>query len=821
DHTAPTILGVVPNTVGPTSAPQITFSVQFSEAVSGLDNATDVQINTTGTVSTSSLNFSANTSATQQIIIGGITGTGNLSLSVLSNSVTDQVGFQNNAGATSVNVAIDPNVVISGPVGLLFSEIVVQPTGAEFMEIHNPGSTTIDLSDVYLTDATFSPNSVYYYNLVNGTNAGGGGFEDFNARFPDGSSIAAGDYQTIALQGSTSFQAAYGILPDYELYEDDVAADAVADMREATAGSINGQGQLSDGVNDGEVAVLYYWDGSSDLIADLDYLVWGDKNEAVSKTGISIDGPDADTTATPYLNDTDIIAQAVIRSSSHADGLSWQRVDNTEGNEIQFGGNGLSGHNETSEDLYLTWGAGTPTPGSATDSGTSPFGPNILINEVDANATAEFVEFFDGGTGPVSLNGLSLVFFDGATDQVSISYDLDGLSTNNEGYFVAGNASTSPDLTLPDQSMLDGPAAVAIYIGNAADFPAGSAISTFGLIDAVVYGDAPTDSGLLPLLNIGQDQVSEGNDASINSLQRCPNGGGGVRNTANFASVTPTIGLANMNCPVGDYYANVDASTPQTLRTTLHNTIKDHQRFPYTSSATDTWDILEMADESPSDSNAIWAVYKNVDYPKAGGGNNNYNREHTWPKSLGFPGTDDPNNYPVTDAHHLMLSDSNYNSHRGNKYYDDCIGTCTEDPTTANHGVGGPGMSNWYNGVSFETWDFRKGDVARAMFYMDVRYEGGTHSITGSPEPDLILTDDASLITQRSDGIGYMGLLSTLLEWNAQDPVDAIEQQRNEVVFSFQGNRNPFIDHPEWIACIFQNNCSVTPSEVIFSNGFE
>ena len=80
-------------------------------------------------------------------------------------------------------------------------------------------------------------------------------------------------------------------------------------------------------------------------------------------------------------------------------------------------------------------------------------------------------------------------------------------------------------------------------------------------------------------------------------------------------------------------------------------------------------------------------------------------------------------------------------------------------------------------------------------------------------EPDLILTDDRDLIdgsrTGNNESIGYMGLLSTLLSWHAADPVDAIERQHHEAVFAAQGNRNPFIDHPEWVTCVFQSQCKV------------
>ena len=207
---------------------------------------------------------------------------------------------------------------------LLLTEIVVTPTAGEFIEIFNPGTAAVDLSNVYLTDATFAGGSVFYYNVVTATDAGGGGFGDFHARFPDGAEIGPGEFQTVALAGSEAFFTEYGIDPDYELYEDGTSADAVPDMREALSMSVNGQGGLSNG---GEVVVLYFWDGESDLVTDLDYAVWGDKDEAVDKTGVSIDGPDADATASSYQPDTAIGSQDVVSLVGHSIGESFARVD--------------------------------------------------------------------------------------------------------------------------------------------------------------------------------------------------------------------------------------------------------------------------------------------------------------------------------------------------------------------------------------------------------------------------------------------------------------------------------------------------------------
>jgi len=265
------------------------------------------------------------------------------------------------------------------------------------------------------------------------------------------------------------------------------------------------------------------------------------------------------------------------------------------------------------------------------------------------------------------------------------------------------------------------------------------------------------------------------------------------------------------------YYDGVDASSPAVLRQTLHATIDDHVRYPYTSTATDTWDILDLADEDPNDDGRILDVYKNESYPKFGGGNDFYNREHSWPKSFGFP-DDNSGNYPYTDCHMLFLCDSGYNSSRTNHPYRNCGESCPEKPTVYNNGRGGgsgiyPGNSNWRTGSqetgTWETWIGRRGDVARALFYGDVRYEGGTHGATGHAEPDLILCNDQALIaagvTGNNEPVAHMGMLSDLLGWHYEDAVDDAERIRNDVVFSFQGNRNPFVDHPEWVGCLFED----------------
>ncbi len=279
---------------------------------------------------------------------------------------------------------------------------------------------------------------------------------------------------------------------------------------------------------------------------------------------------------------------------------------------------------------------------------------------------------------------------------------------------------------------------------------------------------------------------------------------------------------------LSDYYQSADPSSAATLRATLHEIIHDHTCFPYFGAGTNTWTILELADEDPLNSSRILDVYRNSTHTKVGMGNSNYNREHTWPNSRGFPNNSHGDGTPVcpyTDTHMLYLSDPGHNTARGNKPYGTCSSSCTELTTQAYNGVGGgsgsyPGNSNWTNGSVFEVWHARRGDMARAMFYMDIRYEGGVHGVTSKPEPELRLTDDVKKLSTSKGGIAYMGLLSVLRDWHAADPPDELERLRNDSVFSFQGNRNPFIDVPEWVECIYGDVCE-QGNDPIFENGFE
>ena len=179
---------------------------------------------------------------------------------------------------------------------------------------------------------------------------------------------------------------------------------------------------------------------------------------------------------------------------------------------------------------------------------------NIIINEIDVDTpgtdNAEFIELYDGGVGNTSLDGYVIVLYNGSDNQSYGAYNLDGFSTNANGYFVFGNSAVSNvDLILENNTLQNGADAIALYQGNAADFPNDTVIKTENLIDAVVYETSdPDDTELLALLNSGQPQVDENDsgDKDNQSLQRITNGSGGARNTNTFKVATPTPGAENV-----------------------------------------------------------------------------------------------------------------------------------------------------------------------------------------------------------------------------------------------------------------------------------
>ncbi len=193
------------------------------------------------------------------------------------------------------------------------------------------------------------------------------------------------------------------------------------------------------------------------------------------------------------------------------------------------------------------------------------------------------------------------------------------------------------------------------------------------------------------------------------------------------------------------------------------------------------WEALKQTDINPDNPSEVILIYGYNDtdgnsttdrtrgIENNGGGSTDWNREHVYPKSLGTPnlGTEGPG----ADAHHLRPADVQRNSSRGNRKFADGSGNS-----------GATNQGHWYPGDEF------KGDVARMMMYMYIRY------------PNRCLPSNVGEgATTSSDN----NMLQVFLEWNAEDPVSQLELQRNPLLENIQGNRNPFIDNPAFATQIW------------------
>ena len=240
-------------------------------------------------------------------------------------------------------------------------------------------------------------------------------------------------------------------------------------------------------------------------------------------------------------------------------------------------------------------------------------------------------------------------------------------------------------------------------------------------------------------------------------------------------------------------------------RESVHALVANHTRVPYSSALTDTWDVLSLADEDPAHPGSVLTIYGNRAYPPARSGNPFWEREHLWPVSYGLT-DNDPCDYVYTDLHNLRPTEPGLNQARGNKPFGACLRPdCATKPT-----LDGLGHQNrtWGSGAAgiWEVWPARRGDVARSLLYLDVRYEGGRHVGTLCREPELRLTDNRALIATRRGpvDVAYMGMLGDLVRWHLEDPPDAAERHRNDIVQRYQHNRNPFVDHPEWVCMLWR-----------------
>lgn len=229
------------------------------------------------------------------------------------------------------------------------------------------------------------------------------------------------------------------------------------------------------------------------------------------------------------------------------------------------------------------------------------------------------------------------------------------------------------------------------------------------------------------------------------------------------------------------YYKRVNLNDdPEVIKETLGQIISaNYVKHSYKENNT----VLKYTDPDPKGSGKAICIYSGRALESGA-----WNKEHVWAKSHGFP---NESYEPYCDAHHLRPSTTKINSTRSNKDFGE-VPNATPDA-----------YGNKTNNDLFEPRDEVKGDIARMMFYMETRYGSNT-------KYNLKLVN--SQTTSASDLNGRFGNLETLIKWHYDDPVSKEEIYRNNVIFdNYQHNRNPYIDHPEYVDYVYPSKYADTP----------
>lgn len=408
----------------------------------------------------------------------------------------------------------------------------------------------------------------------------------------------------------------------------------------------------------------------------------------------------------------------------------------------------------------------------------------LLISEVlyDApnnDSTEEFVEIFNDGCSAVSLSGYSLADNGG-------SFNLSG-SIGAGGYFVVAKNSAALQALTGKAANQSG---MTLSLGNSGDYVKlrqGSAE-----LDSVAFENAISGWAIEAIdKSIARKNVADSN--TISDWQVSSNAGNPGTGALTASCGGGDTGGGDTGGGTGDtinlpaYYVNTSGKSGEALKTALNNVLRGHLRFSYA----EVWDAISYTDEDPANTSNVILLYAGRSQAKtfrAGTSSSldAWNREHVWAKSHGFP---NESQYAHTDLHHLRPEDVSLNSTRGNKDFDNGGTAVTEAP------------ANKTDSDSFEPRAAVKGDVARMLFYMDVRYEGADDSGT----PDLEIPN----VAPTGSTAPQMGKLCTLVAWHLADPVDSFEQRRNNRIYELQKNRNPFIDNPQWVKAIYGPACGL------------
>lgn len=513
------------------------------------------------------------------------------------------------------------------------------------------------------------------------------------------------------------------------------------------------------------------------------------------------------------------------------DNNEWVAFDQDTADGLSCGGVEACASDGSGDDSGDDSGSDDSTDDSGTDTPVDVENTVIITEYIEGSSNNKAIEISNLGTENVDLaaQGYRLEAYNNGGTDVSNSLDLYGILVPNSSIVVYNGGATedfikeAPQGIASNVTYFNGDDAIALLKN-------GVVVDSFGVKgedpgSAWTSGDFTTQNATLRRLasvTTGDNVVDDAFPGDSNQWLSfdidtadglgCPGESActgsepmPLADEDNSGDDSSDTGLC-LNCPDitkvadastfidGDYYADALAAEDTQLRDAINTIIStNHIKLSYS----EVWSVLTYSDQDPDNTDNVILLYKGNSIPKWSNGsgaqssNQDYwNREHVWSKSHGFP---DDNQMAYTDAHHLRPADVSMNTTRSNYDFETSSDAVTEAP------------ENFYD-TSLRTWEPRdevKGDVARMMFYMDVRYAGASADNT----PDLVLVDN---IGTENDSAEF-GKLCTLYEWHLTDTVSDMEVQRNNAVYEYQGNRNPFIDHPEWADTIFGPACGNDP----------
>ncbi len=416
------------------------------------------------------------------------------------------------------------------------------------------------------------------------------------------------------------------------------------------------------------------------------------------------------------------------------------------------------------------------------------FGDIEQINEGSSNNTNSIQRKNDGsytstvptpgalndGTG-IELNGIEMEI---AQTQYEEGETFDIVFTTEENVLTALNFEITLNDAFFDNEDYTGNTALTIAAGQ------NTVTTTITLTDDSL--DEGDEVAVVQFVNLSPDFLALNNNVQIrvvdNDFVVAPFG----------VPTNPTYGIVPSTQPAG-YYNDLDEKAGEDLREALQDIIADPD-VVRAQTYTDIIDMLNEADQNPANSNQVWLVYSEegrakLDFQTSSNSAGKWNREHTFPRSrAGYQSIpedeeqDGINVFWVTsadslrhgnsDGHALRAADAQENGARSNKHYGEYIGPAG-------------------------TLGSFRGDVARSVLYLEIRYNG-LSIVNGFPEID-----------------GQLGDLATLLDWHRNDPPDDFEMNRNNVIYNWQRNRNPFIDQPDLVEYIWGDEVGEEWSQVV------